>query len=230
MRGAPRNTGPAVNAIPVPLTTPQCCTHRTGVKCVHANTCPCRAANIPCTSGCPSENCHNWGPTRAPTVPRFKTNVSENIKEVQEYAPNLCHAIPPVVFHQDTPALSPRVLPRGDEWPDLLARADTAHTAPALNKTANPNPATPAAVGSSKINSNRARPTNCQTASTSLPVDQDSDVTLVASIGESNGDSDYVESDENSPTRPENTTDLEGNISELEEMHEVVEGELVKLA
>ena len=37
LRGTPRNTGPAVTAIPVPLTTPQCYTYRPGVKCVQAN-------------------------------------------------------------------------------------------------------------------------------------------------------------------------------------------------
>ena len=46
----------------------------------------------------------------------------------------------------------------------------------------------------------------------------------------SDGNSDYIESSENSPTSPANTPDLEGHISELEEMHEVSEGNLVKLA
>ena len=49
----------------------------------------------------------------------------------------------------------------------------------------------------------------------------------VESIGESDGDSDYVKSAENSPTSPDNTPDLEGYISELEEMHKVAESELV---
>ena len=52
----------------------------------------------------------------------------------------------------------------------------------------------------------------------------------VESIEESDGDSDYVESAENSPTSPANTPDLKGNISELKEMHEVTDGDLVKLA
>ena len=52
----------------------------------------------------------------------------------------------------------------------------------------------------------------------------------MASIGESDGDSDYVESDEKSPTSPANTPDLTGHIGELEEMNEVAEGELVELA
>ena len=108
-------------------------------------------------------------------------------------------------------------------------RADTAHRVPALTKTAAPNPATPASVGSGKINSNCAQPTDGQTASPS-PANQDIDVTLVASIGESNGESDYVESDKSSPMIPANTTDFMGHISKLEEMHEVAEGELVKIA
>ena len=52
----------------------------------------------------------------------------------------------------------------------------------------------------------------------------------VAIIGESDGNLDYVESAENSPTIPDNTPDLEVHISELEEMHKVSEGELVELA
>ena len=37
LQGGPRNTGPDVTAVPVPLTKPQCCIHRLGVKCVQAN-------------------------------------------------------------------------------------------------------------------------------------------------------------------------------------------------
>ena len=142
------------------------------------------------------------------------TNTSKNTEDSQEAAPTLCHATPLVVLHQDALAFSPIVLPRRDEWPDLLAHADTTHAAPALTETAAPDPATPAAVESGKRNPNRVRPTDGQTESPSPPVDQDSDVTSVASIGESNGDSDYVESAKNSPTSPDNTPDLERNISD----------------
>ena len=62
------------------------------------------------------------------------------------------------------------------------------------------------------------------------PPDQYSDVTSVAITVDSNGDSDYVESTENSPTSPANTPDLAGHISKLEEMHKVVESELVEIA
>ena len=64
LRGPPINTGSAVTAGPVALTTPQCCTHRMGEKCVKANACPWLSANRPCTSGLPSENFYNRGPTR----------------------------------------------------------------------------------------------------------------------------------------------------------------------
>ena len=84
--------------------------------------------------------------------------------------------------------------------PTLPTRVDTAHAAPALAETAAPDPATPAAGGGGKINSNRAQPTDVQTAYPSPPVDPDSDVTLGASFLGSDGDSDYVESSENSPT------------------------------
>ena len=157
----------------------------------------------------------------------------ETIEEAQDAAPTLYQAIALVIFHQDASAFLPSVLPGGEEWPAFLMLPDTAHTAhtaPELTDTAAPDPATPVAGRSSKINSNRLRPTNGQTASPSLPVNLDSDVTLVASIGESDGDSDYVESAENSPTSPANTPDLGGHISELEEMHEVVEGELDVIA
>ena len=122
------------------------------MKCVQTNACPFRAANFPYTSSCPSKNCPNWGPTRAPTAPRLATDVSKNIEETQESAPTLYHAIPPVVFHQYTPALSPNVLPIGYDWPSLTARADTAHAAPELTETAAFDPAAPAAVGSGKRN------------------------------------------------------------------------------
>ena len=73
-------------------------------------------------------------------------------------------------------------------------------------------------------------PTDGQTASPSPPADLDSDVTSVASIGESEGESDYVESAENLPTIPDNTPNLAVHTSKIEEMHEVSEGQLVKLA
>ena len=220
---------PAVTAGPVPLTKPQCIYHWANVKCVQANACPFRATNTPYTNGCPLENCHKRGPTQAPTAPTLTTNMSKNIEEAKETAPTLCHATPPVIFHQDAPEFLPGVLPRGYEWPALPARADTAHAAPALTKTAAPAPATPEVVGSGKRNSKCARATNSQTASPSPPVDQDSDITLAASIGESDGNSDYVDSAENLPTSPSNTPDLAGHISELEEIHEVVESKLVKI-
>ena len=52
----PRNMATAATAGPVPLTKHQFCTHWTGVKCMQANAYPIRAANIPSTSDCPSDN------------------------------------------------------------------------------------------------------------------------------------------------------------------------------
>ena len=124
------------------------------VKCVQANECPCQAANILYTSGWPSENCCNRGPTRSPTAPMLTTIVSQKIEENQDAAPTLCQATPLVFFHPDTPAFSPRILMRGAKWPALLARADTAHADQARTETAAPNHATPAAVRSGYINSN----------------------------------------------------------------------------
>ena len=51
----------------------------------------------------------------------------------------------------------------------------------------------------------------------------------MVNIRESDTKSDYVELAENSTTSPANTPDLEGHISELEEMHKVAEGDLVEL-
>ena len=83
------------------------------------------------------------------------TNMRETTEESQEAALNLCQAIEPVVFHQDALAFSPSILPRGDKWPALPARANTAHAAPDLTETAAPDPATPAAVRIGERNSNR---------------------------------------------------------------------------
>ena len=145
---------------------------------MQSNTCQCWAANHPCTSGFPSEIFCNRGPKRSPTAPRLTTNVSKNNKEDQEAAPNLCQAIPQAAFHSDAPSFSPRVLTRGYKWPALQARADTAYVPPAIKDTSAPDPATPEAVGSSKINSNRAKPKDGQTAPPSTPAGPDSDATL----------------------------------------------------
>ena len=47
MWGPPRNTGPSITSRPVILTIPQWCTHRSGVKCVQANECPCWSPIVP---------------------------------------------------------------------------------------------------------------------------------------------------------------------------------------
>ena len=118
--------------------------------------------------------------------------MSQTIKETQEASLNLFQDTTPVVFHPDALAFSPRVLTRGAKWPTLPARADTTHAAPVPIETTAPNPTTLEAVRSGKINSNVTRPTDLQTVLPSMPVNPDSDVTLVASIEGSNGDSYYV--------------------------------------
>ena len=123
---------------------------------------------------------------------------------------------PPTVFHQDTPAFSPSVLMWGSDWPALPACAGTYQAAPALTETVAHNPTTPTVVGSVKINSNHAQTMDGQTAYPSPPSDPDSGVTLAASFGGSDKNSDYVESAENSPTSPANKPDLTGHIRKLE--------------
>ena len=218
--------GPVATSGPVPFTIPQCCTKRTGAKYVQTNACMCWAANHTCTSGCTSENCCNWGPTRVPNAPRLTTNVSQNIKEAQEFDLNLCQAISPVFFHPYTPAFSPSVLTRGSEWPALPARADTAHAAPALADTSALDPATLVAVSSGKINPNCAQPTDGQPASPSRLANPDSDVTSAASFGGSDRDLDYVKLAKNSPTILSKTPDFTGHIRKLEAMHEILEGDI----
>ena len=72
----------------------------------------------------------------------------------------------------------------------------------------------------------QAQPTNGQIAYHSPPTGPDNNVMLAASFGESNGNSDYVESAENSPRSSANTPDLEGHISEMETTQKVSEGEI----
>ena len=59
--------------------------------------------------------------------------------------------------------------------------------------------------------------------SPSPPADPDSDITLAASLGRSDDDSDYVDSSENSPTSLAKTPDIAGHISKLEARHKVLE-------
>ena len=49
---------------------------------------------------------------------------------------------------------------------------------------------------------------------------------FAANFGGIDSDSDYVKSADNSPMSSANTLDLEGHITELEMMHEVLEGEI----
>ena len=138
------------------------------------------------------------------------------MRRAQESAPTLYQSIDLVVFQSYALSFSSSVLTRGDEWLTLTERADTAHAAAALTETAAPDPATPEAVRRGKINSNREQPKEGQTASPSPPANQDSDATLVASIGESDNKSDYVYLGKKSPTSPANMPDLALNIIKLE--------------
>ena len=127
----------------------------------------------------------NQGPTRGYNAPKITTNVSETIEDSQEASPTLCQAITLVVFHQDAPEFSPSVLPRGDEWPALPARANNAHVALELTKTTAPDPTPPTAVGSNKRNSNHGQPTYGQTAS---PSPLAADVTSLSRLASGLGD------------------------------------------
>ena len=119
--------------------------------------------------------------------------MNRNTEEAPKCTPILYQDIPQLVFHPGVPEFSPNVLMDGEEWSDLLASAETTHTAQALTDTAAPNTAIPTAVGSRKTNLNRARPMGGQAAPPRLPAESNSDVTFSASFGGSDGDSEYVE-------------------------------------
>ena len=106
---------------------------------------------------------------------------------------------------------------RRSEWYDLQVRTETTHTVQYLTETAAPDTATLVAVRSGKIISNRTQPTDDQIASTRPSTNSDSNVMLAASFGGSDGDSEYVESAENSTSRSTNTLDPVGHISKLEQ-------------
>ena len=152
------------------------------------------------------------GPTQASTAPRLTANASQNIEGGQEDSLILCQTTAPVVFHQDTLALSLNVLTIGSKWTTLWDRFNTTHAAKALTKTATPNTATPAYGGSGKRNSNCVQPTDGQIFSPSPPAGPDSDIMLAAIFGGINGDSNYVESAKNSLTSSSNMPDLKRHI------------------
>ena len=175
-------------------------------------------------SGCPLENCRNRGHTQNPpprgrsralTALSFMTTVNRNITDSHKAAPILCQAIPQVVFHPDALVFSPSVLMRGAEWPTLPSGAKTSHVAQSLTNTFDHKTATPAAVGSRKINSNCAWPTDDQIMSPIPPGKTHSDVMSAASFWGSDGDSEYCESAKNSPSRLANIPDITGHIIKL---------------
>ena len=146
LRELPRKTGPSGTG-PLPSTICQCCTYRPGVKCVQAQSYPCWESNQACTSSSPPENFLNKGPTRtpppggrtrAPTTLRLPTNVNQNIEEAHESDLILCQATPSVVFHPEVPDFSPNVLTNKEEWPALLASAETAQADLVLAKNTTP--------------------------------------------------------------------------------------------
>ena len=119
--------------------------------------------------------------------------MNQNIAEANEAAPILCQSTPQVVFHPGVPESSPNVIRYGAGGSTLSSRAEAAHATQAFTETDAPDTATPEAIGSGKINSNHAQPTEGQAAKPSLPANPDSDVTLLASFGGSKSDSEYVE-------------------------------------
>ena len=78
--------------------------------------------------------------------------------------------------------------------------------------------------------SKHAQTTGGPTATPRQPVNTDSDAMSVASYGESDSNSEYVDSPKNLPTRLANTLQLKIHILELQHMHEVAEDNIDDIA
>ena len=133
------------------------------------------------------------GRPRAPTGPRLTTKANRNISNASEDNPILCRFPHQVVFHPDTPEITPPINNDGTGWTAFPYSSGNAYLAHAITKTAASDTITPESIRSCKINSNCARPTYGQFATPRLPANPDGDVTLEASSGEINGNSEYVE-------------------------------------
>ena len=120
--------------------------------------------------------------------------MSKNILEATEASLILCQVACQVDFHPDKPTLSPPVPIRGVIWTALPADSGTAPMAYTLIETAAPDTATSSSVGSEKKIQYHAQPTEGTAVTPRQTSDPDSDITLEASYGESDGDSYYVES------------------------------------
>ena len=125
-------------------------------------------------------------------APDLATNVNNTIGEATKDALILCQFKHQVVFHPYIQEFTPPALTNRSGWPALPDHVGTSQTSHVLTKTAAPNIATQATIGSGKINSNRAQTTDGKSATPILPSGPDGDITLVASSGESDGDSEYV--------------------------------------
>ena len=118
-------------------------------------------------------------------------NMNQNIVEATKATPIFCQYIPQVLFQTYFPVLSPSVLTVRVGCPDVPASSGDAHVAHALTDTATHDTATPAAIGSVKINLNRARPTEGPSTTHILPYNPDGYIMLAASSGCSDGKSEY---------------------------------------
>ena len=76
--------------------------------------------------------------------------MNQNIAEATGAALILCQVARQVVFHLDDPELSPPVITDGTRWPALSDGAGAALASHGLTKTADPDTATPAAIGIGK--------------------------------------------------------------------------------
>ena len=164
----PKKTGPSGKGPGRPVIC-QFCMHRPGVKYIWSQEYLFSKDGRDCTDGWPSEKCRNKGPTctpphegmpRAPTTPRITTNVNKKIGEATKDALILWQFKHQVVFHPYIQEFTPPALTNRSGWPALPDHVGTSQTSHVLTKTAAPNIATQATIGSGKINSNRAQTTD----------------------------------------------------------------------
>ena len=195
----------------------QCCRHRPSMKCARSNACRYKSILQACTGGCLLIDCCNKVPLLtpthrgrplAPTSSRLLTNMSKTIAEATKDAPILCHVALRVVFYPYDPVFSPPVPTSGAMLASLPSGSGAALAVHALTETAAADTATPAAFGSYKNSSNRAQSMESPGATSRQTSNPDSDVTLAASYGEIDGDSDYVKLRKNLPTSSARTPEL----------------------
>ena len=177
------------------LTTHRWCMYKPEVKCARYLACSWKRGGWACISSFSLYEFSNMGPLCTPplrgrpwahTDPRLTTNARKNIAAETKANPILCQVICQVFFHPEKPVVSPPNTTNEVRCPNLPARAGATLASHTLTRTAAPDTATPASVGSVK-NFKCAQPTGNPTNTPRLPANPESDITLMASSRQSDG-------------------------------------------